>query len=398
MGGARIAVYLLSCRMTSHEAAAHPPSYSAAVAAAEVAAAFYLRHPAGSHRDGAPPCVPDTATVAAIVDAAFWASLRQEEGRFPRLSLAYLPPDRAGAPVMFAHSLPLAPDPLTRLGPAVERPGIHLGVWPDGGELRVWGATRTLPDLCLVLEVVEPGLLVLKYSRGAEYGKFGNVAVLRGDRVRVVDDRCASLTNGPPLLVALLDLEARESWADDANGFVQLAVSMRRHARGGSLLIVPAGSPHWRDSIIRPISYEVAPPFTRLAELLQLPPQERGRAGGRDGVNRLVDMIAGLTAVDGAAVMSDEYQLLAFGGKIGRRDGMGAVEQVVVTEPVLDDVPTIVAPTQLGGTRHLSAAQFVHDQHDALALVASQDGRFTAFAWSPSEKMVHAHRIETLLY
>lgn len=51
----------------------------------------------------------------------------------------------------------------------------------------------------------------------------------------------------------------------------------------------------------------------------------------------------------------------------------------------------------LGGTRHLSAAQFVHDQHDAVAMVASQDGRFTIFAWSPREGMVHAHRVETLL-
>jgi hypothetical protein len=369
------------------------PSYAAAAAAAEVAATFYARH-----ASGAPVCVPDSAAVAAIADAAFWASLRQEEGRFPRLSLAYLPPDRAGQPVLFARSLSLAADPLTRLAPAVERPGVHLGVWRDGDELRVWGATRTLPDLCLVFEVVEPGLIVLKYSRGDEYGKFGNIAVLRGDRVRVIDDRSASLTNGPTLLVALLDLEAPDSWADDANGFVQLAVSMRRHARGGSLLIVPSGSPHWRHSMARPISYEISPPFTRLAELLRLPPRERGRAGGRDGVQRLVDMIAGLTAVDGAAVMTDEYDLLAFGAKIGRRDGMGAVEQVVVTEPVLEDVPTIVAPTQLGGTRHLSAAQFVHDQHDALALVASQDGRFTAFAWSPSEQLVHAHRIETLLF
>jgi hypothetical protein len=374
-------------------------SYAAASAAAEVAASFYARHGADPDHGGPDArCIPDTAAITAIVDAAFWASLRQEEGRFPRISLAYLSPDRAGQPATFARSFPLATEPLTRLAPAVERPGIHLGVWPEDGELRVWGATRTLPDLCLVLEVVEPGLLVLKYSRGDEFGKFGNIAVLRGDRVRVIDDRCASLTNGPPLLVALLDLEAQDSWADDANGFVQIAVSMRRHARGGSLLIVPDGSQRWRESIIKPISYEISPPFTRLAELLRLPPNERGRAGGRDGVPRLVDMIAGFTAVDGAAVMTDEYELLAFGAKIGRREGMGAAEQVVVTEPVLDDVPTIVPTTQLGGTRHLSAAQFVHDQHDALALVASQDGRFTAFAWSPSEQMVHAHRIETLLF
>ncbi len=57
----------------------------------------------------------------------------------------------------------------------------------------------------------------------------------------------------------------------------------------------------------------------------------------------------------------------------------------------------VVDPSQLGGTRHLSAAQFVQDQPDAVALVASQDGRFTVFAWSPCEDMVHAHRVETLL-
>ena len=44
-----------------------------------------------------------------------------------------------------------------------------------------------------------------------------------------------------------------------------------------------------------------------------------------------------------------------------------------------------------------AAAQFVQDQRGAVALVASQDGRFTVFAWSPCEEMVHAHRVETLL-
>ena len=44
-----------------------------------------------------------------------------------------------------------------------------------------------------------------------------------------------------------------------------------------------------------------------------------------------------------------------------------------------------------------SAAQFIHDQHDAVALIASQDGRFTVFEWSDCEGMVHAHRLEVLL-
>ena len=70
---------------------------------------------------------------------------------------------------------------------------------------------------------------------------------------------------------------------------------------------------------------------------------------------------------------------------------------MVVTEPTVGDAASVVNPMQLGGTRHLSAAQFVEDQRGSVALVASQDGRFTVFAWSPCEEMVHAHRVETLL-
>ena len=53
--------------------------------------------------------------------------------------------------------------------------------------------------------------------------------------------------------------------------------------------------------------------------------------------------------------------------------------------------------SELGGTRHLSAAQFVHEQRDSLALVASQDGRFTVFGWSQRAQLVHAYRVEALL-
>jgi DNA integrity scanning protein DisA with diadenylate cyclase activity len=57
----------------------------------------------------------------------------------------------------------------------------------------------------------------------------------------------------------------------------------------------------------------------------------------------------------------------------------------------------LVHPAQFGGTRHLSAAQFAQDQRDAVALVASQDGRFTLFKWTPCENLVHAHRVDALL-
>ena len=43
---------------------------------------------------------------------------------------------------------------------------------------------------------------------------------------------------------------------------------------------------------------------------------------------------------------------------------------------------------ELGGTRHQSAAQFVFDQKDAIAIVASQDGRLSVLVWDRSEGKV----------
>ncbi len=78
----------------------------------------------------------------------------------------------------------MEPAALTRVAPAVERTGVHLGVWRDRGELCVWGTTRAIPVLCFVLEVAAPGLLVVKHHRGQESRKFVNAAVLEGDLIK----------------------------------------------------------------------------------------------------------------------------------------------------------------------------------------------------------------------
>jgi hypothetical protein len=210
-----------------------------------------------------------------------------------------------------------------------------------------------------------------------------------------VDETASSLPDCPPLLTSLLGFDSPASWRASVNVLVQLAVSMRAHGRGGTMLVVPAGSESWRESIVHPIPYGVAPAYRELALLMQT--ADRQPQVWQETLRETVDAIASLTAVDGATIISHEYELLAFGAKITRRRGSTLVEQVAVTEPVVGAKPALVPAAQLGGTRHLSAAQFVHDQRDALALVASQDRRFTVFAWSPCEERVHGHRVEVLL-
>ena len=365
--------------------------------------AHFKRHHAEALRageDGLAP-KPDAQAIAAIIDAAFWASFRPEEGRFPKISIAYLPPEAAGHPMIFAQPLPLTASVLRKLAPAVERPEIHLGVWSFGDELRVWGTTRKVPSFCFVLEDVEPGLLVVKHRRIAGFGKYANVAVLIGERVKIIDEQGTSLPDCPSLLKALLAFTAAATNGPhhSLNVLVQLATSMRAQGHGGSLLVVPTEDDRWLNSIAQPILYSVAPSFSTLADLVshEVDVDHKDRRQWESAMNRTVDTIGGLTAVDGATVINDRYEVLAFGAKIRRHEGSPPVDRWVITEPVVGNVGIVVQPTEHGGTRHLSAAQFVYDQRDTLALVASQDGRFTVFAWSPCEEIVHAHRVESLL-
>ena len=341
--------------------------------------------------------LPDSTTLAALIDAAFWTSLRREESYVPRISLAFAAPGQVDDAVTFATSLSLQPKHLTKVAAAVERAGLHLGVWPHQDELRVWGIARNLPALCLVLEVILPGLLVVKQSPSEESGKFINIAVLQGDEIKIIDPQAALSPAYPTLLASLLRSGSQFATGSAVNVLLQLAVSIRNHGRGGTLLVVPAGSVGWTDSVLQPITYSIAPAFSGLAELMRKDAQGVPSRRWEEALGRAVDGIAGLTAVDGATLITADYDLLAFGVKIIRRKGATQVAQVIVTEPIEGGSPVIAEPAQFGGTRHFSAAQFVHDQRDSIALVASQDGQFTVFAWSSSEELVHAHRIDTLL-
>jgi hypothetical protein len=148
---------------------------------------------------------------------------------------------------------------------------------------------------------------------------------------------------------------------------------------------------------MQPMQYAASPPYSELARLSREISDDKSRRVWQGALGSAIDAIAGLSAVDGAVVLTDQYDLLGFGAKITRRRGSAQIEQVLMTEPIEGGAAALVHPERLGGTRHLSAAQFVQDQRDAVALVASQDGHFTLFEWSRGETMVHAHRVEALL-
>ena len=277
--------------------------------------------------------LPDTDAIEAIIDAAFWASLRREEGYVPKISLALLSA-RAGRRIRccFERPLPLDPSALVRVAPAVERPGIHLGVWrDDGDDLRVWGTTRDHPD----------GLLRARGRRArtarhqASSRRRRQVRQRRGARGRPDQGRstssASSLPDCPALLTSLLGFDTPADWnAHRRTCWCSWRSRCARTAAAARCSSCPPSSDDLARIDRRSRSRTPStPPFTELAELVRdAPRRATASASGRTSSTTRSSAVAGLTAVDGATVLTDRYELLAFGAKITRRDGSPLVEQV----------------------------------------------------------------------
>jgi hypothetical protein len=189
-----------------------------------------------------------------------------------------------------------------------------------------------------------------------------------------------------------------------------VARSMRWHGRGGTLLVVPQGDA-WRASLQEPLAYEPMFDFPRARESFSRVDEAASLYGAHVDAQRdwrlllserlhrparehrlSLRSVARLTAVDGAMVMTSDLEVAVFGAKIRAIDADVAPETVLVREPVEGTVEEEVPLARLGNTRHQSAAQFVFDQRDALAVVASQDRAVTILSWDDARGGVVAIR------
>src|SRR5437773_2554556 len=222
-----------------------------------------------AYKNGTRAPKPDAGSIEEIITTAFWASLLREEGHSPRISIAFVPPEQSIRPLKFSPPVRLDATQLSRIAPAVEKPGIHIGVWSYEGDLYAWGVTRTVPMWCFILEVIRPGLLVVKFRRDDPSVKFANVAVLDGAVVKFIEQEPAAMSEAPPALGSLLAFYSSAGRNESDNILVRVAIAMRAHGRGGSLLIVPRNTNMWLNSIVQPMTYSLIPQFPDNATFLE---------------------------------------------------------------------------------------------------------------------------------
>jgi hypothetical protein len=92
----------------------------------------------------------------------------------------------------------------------------------------------------------------------------------------------------------------------------------------------------------------------------------------------LAHFIAGLTAIDGAVVMTTRQEMLGFGGVVS-----GNIEEVGTITHALD-IEGRLTQQELSeevGTRHRAAYRLCYELRDALVIVISQDGNAQLVKW-----------------
>jgi hypothetical protein len=404
------------------------------------------------------PGLPAPATLERLLSVSYQASLLHEEGRPVTFRMALAEPElfaaAAGPPtglhrLVFAQYRPLDEHELRRLAPAAVFQRSLIGVHVEAdGELKVWGLIHSGPRWLqavrggrrieqsippvLMIAATGPGrVLVSRGTRtlaGLASGTLANVATdvfeapwlasffgnlgapRRAERVP------SSEATTPPG-------ERQEAFRRKLAAHVmrRVVATVRGARHGGTLIILPAAraAKLCTDGFCLTVKYPFRDeePRRRILSLTVEIMHHLAQIGARrpiakqdevgwdlyeasadprlaaldEALFEVAHLVATLANVDGAVVMTDELEVLGFGAEIS-----GALPEVRSVDRSLDLEGRERLPerTDRVGTRHRSAYRLCQQLHEALVIVASQDGGVRFIRWQ-DERVTYFDQIAT---
>ena len=354
--------------------------------------------------------------------------------------------------LLFSEPLPFTERELRKLSPSVDFYGSLIGLWRDGKSgFSIWGIVHSgsrwaqslhgggrgfhpLPD-SIVINVTSPGRITVNNGSteictlnsgkivGPSSAVFDSMWV-RSEFGAIVDEEVA------------LHLEARERvkkpWATidpDFFGTIKKQVLMRiigrirSYRHGGALISIPdelkeefmSNNPYVRlkcgfvdeepSRRFRTLLVKIA---NELAELYGSPENPGKKAGWTEYLtskNRTLyrldeslfewaHLVAGMTQVDGAVMLTHRLELIGFGAQIS-----GKLERVDEVAHALDPegIESLKEHTGGIGTRHNSVYSFCNALHNAAAIVVSQDGTAQLVKWNVNTVTVWEQLLPSLI-
>jgi hypothetical protein len=347
-------------------------------------------------------------------------------------------PPQGLQPLAFETPVPYSPEELRRLAVAAKYHRALVAVRRDAqsGGFVVWGILQSgpgwiqvaqggrgpapsPPSSALVVRVLGPGRLAV--GRGPSTLAELRAGIVGGPGLDVFTSKWlpASFTAARAELAAIhAGARARgeaagERWAALANDAIRmisqamvrrfLAAMVAAH-HGGTVLFLPTENPEsivgaggplrlryaFRDTearrryrrLIRTLMIDVALAGGRAgAEVVDASMyaslEDKELSAVQDAIFEMSQLIAALTEVDGAVVMTKRFELLGFGAEItGDLPSVQHVARALDLEA--DD--TVLEPLVADGTRHRSTYRLCSRVPEAVGIVVSQDGgvRFVA--------------------
>jgi hypothetical protein len=335
----------------------------------------------------------DPEHLSRLLNDLFWASLQVEEGRTVSGVVCICSPEESPRSRRLFEPVRISPKALVTLFTA--SPANPVAVHLHEGRPYAWGFLDSFPVFAVRIRIVANGTLIASEDSDVvgilEKGEETVTKSLHKTGLMLLIANC--LGNGP--FPDRMRLAAR---------IQAIAVSVHRHGHGGALVITPpseagasindidiafrfdhAGTESIRSSLNEATEAQMkheqagtnaeSNPNGQSAafvSLLQSSAEAHGQLLGR-----LLSNIGDLSRIDGAVVLDTDLRIHGFGAKLS-----GIQDAIVVS--VLDALTnslTSVPISDLGGMRHQSAARYIHNNHDSLVIVASQDGRVTLFGW-----------------
>jgi hypothetical protein len=401
--------------------------------------AVHLRWPEVQSAIHAGPTLPTPAVLEEVLSVCYQASLLREEGRPVAFRVAFGAPDvfapAAGPPaglhrLVFGASRPFDQHEVRRLAPAAVFSRSLIGVVVDGDAgPRIWGLihsgaqwlqsvrggreTRQAIPPVLIVAVSGPGRLLVsagtitiaELTHGALISRGMDVfqATWLGDFFAAVGgtDVPARVSGGQPASAPVTTADGRFGPALACHVLRRVLATVRGAQHGGMLIIVPeprANELHAGGRYVR-LKYPFADeePRRRILTLTAgiiaaLSSSHQGAVGwdeyetsdaGRvseldEALFEAAHLIADLTHVDGAVVMTTSLDILGFGGEIA--GDLPEVQSVARARDLAGTEREWVRTDRVG-TRHRSAYRLCQVLRDALALVVSQDGGLRFIRW-----------------
>jgi hypothetical protein len=338
--------------------------------------------------------MPDDTQLRELVEATFFASLHEEEGRRLEFGVTWQPEAReCAAVVAFGSPVAMTPGNLAKLAPATSGEATSIAVRAQNGELVAWALLErgVAVHQSLTIRVLAPGVLRADYG-GVPRALYARGEILLQGGANVVKSPSPRLTR----TFADWSAGAEPDHGVDLRAAVITRLSARAlaHGHGGMILIVPADSGlpagvrvHYavEDGAMLLVQRfgrvigDLGPP-DRLARLVGSRPRGfDGRVPVRDedqiAFSEAIELVARLTAIDNALLLDTDLRVRGFGVQVIESEAPRT--DFVHTNPYSDEAH-VDDLTTFKGTRHPAGVIFCMRQPgEAAAIIASQDGNLS---------------------